>query len=159
MYGVLENRDAQLLELFSREGIDFELFWMQTLIQEVAEAGKGAAVWATLYGPPDLGPELHGLFQHLDLYLQDPIHALRDVTYFNPQRFFNEPDKRTSHFGATALIHEHITTAKQEDLVIADVLDSVTANCNLPETPESPYLLTELMRSEDIFVFIMRIRS
>jgi hypothetical protein len=156
IYGVLETHDAQLLELFGREGIDFELVWMQKQSQGGTEAENRAVVWATLYGPRDLAPDLYDLFQSLELYLQDPIYALRDVAYFNPQRFFNEPDKRTSHFKVAPSNHEQITTTKHENLLVPDILDGITADCDLPETPASPHLLTKLMRSEVRTMFINR---
>ncbi|KAH6871239.1 SNF2 family N-terminal domain-containing protein [Thelonectria olida] len=117
-WGTLETRDTQLLDLFSREGIEFELLWMPARPQKGTEVEKKAA---------------------------NPMHALRDVAYFNPQRFFNEPAIRTSDLQATPSNREQISTVKDEDLVVTDVLDSLTAESTLPETPGSLYLLTELM--------------
>lgn len=145
-YGALEARDTQLLDLFSREGIEFELLWMPKQQQKGSKSERKAMVWATIYGPRNLIPDLRELLQDLELYLQDPIHALRDVVYFNPQRFINERDIRTSHFQATSSNREQISTVKDEDLVVTDVLESLTTESILPETPGSPYLLTELMR-------------
>lgn len=148
-YGALQERDTQLLDLFSQEGIDFELLWVPARAQKGSKTDKKAAVWATIYGLRELASGLRDLFHDLDLYLQDPIHSLRDVTYFNPQRFFNDPEIRTSNFQVTSLNQEQISTVKDEDLVVTDVLNGITAESILHETPGSLYLLTELLRSGD----------
>jgi hypothetical protein len=145
-YGALENRDNQLLDLFSREGIEFELLWMPKQPQKGTEGERKATVWVTINGPRNLAPDLRELLQDIELYLQDPIHALREVVCFNPQRFVNERDIRTSNIHATSSNRRHISTVKDEDLVVTDVLDSLTTEYTLPETPGSPCLLTELMR-------------
>ncbi|RYP75579.1 hypothetical protein DL771_002279 [Monosporascus sp. 5C6A] len=132
------------LDLFSREGVEFELLWMTARLQKGTDAENKAAVWATLYGPRDLAPDLRDLFQELELYLQDPIHALRDVAYFNPQRFFNKPAIRTTDFQVTPSNREQISTVKDEDLVATDVLDSLITGFTLHETQGPPYILTEL---------------
>ncbi|KAH7002371.1 hypothetical protein EDB80DRAFT_867377 [Ilyonectria destructans] len=143
IYGTLEPRDIQLLELFSREEIEFELMWMACTID-----GKKAEVWVTLYGPQDIAADLSDLFQTLGLYLQDPVHALRDAPYFNPQRFFNRPDIRTTDFQAVTLTHPQISTAKDEDIVATDVLNSFISLDTLDETHASSHVLTELKRHQ-----------
>ena len=145
-YGILETCDAQLLELFSREGIEFELLWMPERPRKGANTKDKVAVWATLYGPLDLAPDLCEALQKLHLYLQDPIHALRDSAYFNPQRFFNEPGTRTTNFNATPSNCEQISVVIDEHLVATDLLDNLIADSTLHETPGSPYLLTELKK-------------
>ncbi|RYP58607.1 hypothetical protein DL770_010394 [Monosporascus sp. CRB-9-2] len=117
---------------------------MAARLQKGTDAEKKAAVWATLYGPRDLALDLRDLFQELELYLQDPLHALRDVAYFNPQRFFNKPAIRTTDFQVTPSNREQISTVKDEDFVAKDVLDSLIAESTLHETQGSPYILTEL---------------
>lgn len=144
IYGTLETRDIQLLDLFSREEIEFELMWMKC-----TGDGKKAEVWVTLYGPQDIAADLSHLFQNLELYLQDPVHALRDAPYFNPQRFFNKSDIRTTDFQVAAVTHPLISTVKDENLVATDVLNSFISLDTLDETHGSPYLLTELKRSDE----------
>ncbi|RFN46905.1 DNA repair protein rad5 [Fusarium flagelliforme] len=142
-YGTLEARDTKLLELFSRHGIEFELLGMSSQLQKGKE--KKTTVWATLYGPRDLAPDLCDLFHDLELYLQDPTLALRDIPYFNPQRFINKPGIRTVDFQDIRSSSEQISSVRDENLVITDVLDKLSSEHTLPETPGSSYLLTELM--------------
>ncbi|KAF5982360.1 global transactivator [Fusarium bulbicola] len=144
-YGALDTWNADLLDLFHREGIEYELLWMSEQLGTGAGTNDNPVVWATLYGPGDLASDLRDLFENLDLYLQDPVYALRDVMYFNPQRFSNEPHIRTSHFWTNPSIGEPVLTIKDETFVVRDVLDSITTGSTLYETPGSQYLLTELM--------------
>ncbi|KAJ3531523.1 hypothetical protein NM208_g8842 [Fusarium decemcellulare] len=142
--GTLGARDTQLLNLLSREGIESELLWMpgQPSGGNYAEGRTG--VWATLYGPRDLASDLCDMFQKLGLYLQDPMYARRDAAYFNPQRFFNDPDARTYDFRVASSQPEPNVTFKDEQVAIADVLDKLVAESDVHETRGSSYLKTDL---------------
>ncbi|KAF5986954.1 DNA repair protein rad5 [Fusarium bulbicola] len=144
--GVLGTQETELLALFTNEGIDFELLWMPEHSQNAGAVGNTVAIWATLYGPRDISSDLGETLQELELFLQDPIYALRDTPYFNPQRFFKDPDARTTSFADGNRQLELHTEFSDEKVVVTDVLDSLTVQSILHETPGSRYLKTDLQR-------------
>ncbi|KAF9769105.1 hypothetical protein IL306_013519 [Fusarium sp. DS 682] len=125
--------------------IDFELRWMPELPPRGVAEGR-IPIWTTIYGPRDLASDLRDTLQSLDLFLQDPIYALKDVPYFNPQRFCNDPNART-----TDLKIQHPPPApgpayQDEPVVAANMLDSLTVETHLQETAGSTHLKTDLKR-------------
>jgi hypothetical protein len=100
----------------------------------------------TLYGPRDIASDLGETLQKLELYLQDPIHSLRDAAYFNPQRFFQDSNARTTCFQIGPQEPELHTQFDDEKVVVTDVLESLTTESKLHETWGSEYLKTELKR-------------
>lgn len=144
--GILAPRDLELLQLFDREGIEYDLLWMPEQGWESDRAERQAAVWATLYGPREIAQDLQDTFQNLDLYLQDPIHAQRDTVYFNPQRLFNEPESRTTDFKLSVATYGKVGTVHDEEVLATDLLENIRTGSSLHETPGSPCLITELKR-------------
>ncbi|CZR35723.1 uncharacterized protein FPRO_00154 [Fusarium proliferatum ET1] len=142
--GVLGTQETELLALFTKESIDFELLWMPEQSPNAGAIGNTVAIWVTLYGPCYMSSGLRETLQELELYLQDPIYALRDTPYFNPQRFFKDPDARTTCFTAGDTQLELHAEFSDEKVVVTDVLDSLTVESILHETPGSKCLKTEL---------------
>ncbi|KAF5724313.1 DNA repair rad5 [Fusarium mundagurra] len=144
--GVLGTQETELLALFTNESIEFELLWMPEQPPNAGAGGHTVAVWVTLYGPRDISSDLRETLQELELYLQDPIYALRDTPYFNPQRFFKDPDARTTSFADGYRQLELHTEFSDEKVVVTDVLDRLTVESILHETPGSECLKTDLKR-------------
>lgn len=134
------------MELLRREGVQFELLWMPKQFREEEVTASSTATWAVLYGPRDLSQDIGDTLQGLELYLQDPTHAITDAPYFNPQRFYNSPNARTVDFQADVSQQQPIQCVKDELVSFSDVLDSFSTESFLPEIAGSRYLETELKR-------------
>ncbi|KAF5231059.1 hypothetical protein FAUST_9500 [Fusarium austroamericanum] len=146
--GVFGSRDTKLLHLFCREGIEFELRWMSKMSSAGSVAEDKAAIWATIYGPHNLASNLRDTLQSLQLFLQDPLYALRNVLYFNPQRFCNDPNARTIDFQIQDAPPAPSLAFEDEQMVAVNVLDRLTLETDLHETAGSPYLNTGLKRQD-----------
>ncbi|KAF4975682.1 hypothetical protein FZEAL_7572 [Fusarium zealandicum] len=137
--GSVLARHAQLLELFKAEYIDMDL-----VISSLESPGNTRAekfvLQAILYGDRDLGDGLKDVVRGQNLYLQDPIGATRDVVYWNPQRYYNSPDTRTSHFWATP---DEIQ-ATENQILHQDSLAVFTSGEDLGETEASNHVRTAL---------------
>lgn len=137
--GCLEQRDADLLDLFRKEGIDFELLFV--LNDGRSESGM---LWVTLYGREAIAQPLGETLQELDIYLQDPLHATRDLPYHNPHRFGTETYLRTTDIvrGANS---DHAVKKKQI-VTHTDLLSEFASEDCLRETEESTVVRTRLRR-------------
>ncbi|KAI8622935.1 hypothetical protein F5Y19DRAFT_483275 [Xylariaceae sp. FL1651] len=142
----LQPRDLELIELFRNENVQVELsIGSSTAITTAIKSShKRRAAFqlasATLYGHADLAPDVKEVLNSLGLYLQDPVRALQDAVYSNPQRLFNTAGLRTSDLWAL----------QAEDAVVKssvapiDVLSNFTTRDEIYETEGSDCLLTTL---------------
>ncbi|KAK6850014.1 SNF2 family N-terminal domain-containing protein [Apiospora arundinis] len=89
----ITRREADVLELLYRESIEAEL--KLTTHKPRYALPTEFVLQAILYGERNTGAPLGDTLEDLGLYLQDPINSLRDVMYWNPQRFYNDPNTRT----------------------------------------------------------------
>ncbi|KAK8856058.1 SWI/SNF-related matrix-associated actin-dependent regulator of chromatin subfamily A member 3-like 1 [Apiospora arundinis] len=89
----ITRREADVLELLYRESIEAEL--KLTTHKPRYALPTEFVLQAILYGERNTGVPLGDTLEDLGLYLQDPINSLRDVMYWNPQRFYNDPNTRT----------------------------------------------------------------
>ncbi|KAK2765700.1 hypothetical protein CKAH01_15641 [Colletotrichum kahawae] len=141
--GYLETRDRELLELFRHEKIEYDILWMHP--EQALEGGAQMKVWVTIYGREAQSKSLGKVLQDVGFYLQDPVYAMRNAAYTNPQRFGNTPSIRTTDFKMISPGTMQASTTN-ELLQPNNVLESLTTNLSLAETHGSPYLLTELKR-------------
>lgn len=126
--GQLAPRDIELLRLFKNEAIGSDLVWIPA---SKAATGHSGTIWATLYGQGKaLGRDLGDTLQDIDVHLQDPIYAERDVVYWNPQRFQNTEGLRTISLKHDAQ-RSHPEVERAE---VVDVPEHVTSEDDLPET-------------------------
>ncbi|KAI1421262.1 hypothetical protein F5Y12DRAFT_790125 [Xylaria sp. FL1777] len=132
-------RYSQLLELFEREEMQVEIDLGQSTLGSSSSKHQISAR-VTLYGSLDLGHGLMELLQSHELYLQDPVGALKDATYWNPQRFCNNPTARTSDWWMQPKTLEII----EESIRPMDILSGFTTERHLAETEGSRFLLTLL---------------
>lgn len=99
-------------------------------------------MWWTLYGDKSLANELGNTLQDLDIYLQEPIAADKDVLYWNPHKFQNNPGLRTSDFQSQSAQEQN----NIEALILPDILAKFTSEDALPETEGSWLLQTPLKK-------------
>ncbi|KAK8057087.1 hypothetical protein PG996_011024 [Apiospora saccharicola] len=137
--GLLGPRDDELLQLFQLEGITTEI--RLNLVRGVSFDSQSLdKISVTLYGPKHLSANIGYTLQDLKAYLQDPHGATQDLPYWNPHKFFNSSDLRTSNF-------RHIpecSPAKEEQLSTVDFLEAFTTGGDLEETEGSHFLKTSL---------------
>ncbi|KAK7960376.1 hypothetical protein PG988_011590 [Apiospora saccharicola] len=86
--------------------------------------------------PSDVGCTL----QSLNIYLQDPCSAAYDIPYWNPHRFYNSHDLRTSHWWHKP----EEAPVKEVQLSSKDFLEAFTTGGDLKETEGSNLLITSL---------------
>ncbi|KAK2752962.1 hypothetical protein CKAH01_06203 [Colletotrichum kahawae] len=141
-HGTLGPCDAELLDSFRSEGIIYELFGVP-VGRHQTEQGD-IPIWATVYGPRNLAQNFGQILSEADYYFQDPVLSLTDAEYFNPQRFFNTPDARTTDFSVSCLGNSQLTTEMDETHFATDVLKGLVSENDLLGTNGSPFLLTEL---------------
>lgn len=141
--GTLARNDAKLLELFVNEGIEYDLLW----IPETEPKGVAGIIWVTIYGYRHIAEDLGDTLQMIEVYLQDPIHAEKDVIYWNPHKFRNDDGFRTSHLKVAW--ESSIHARDSFDLGVTDFLDKFLPQDNLPETEGSAFLRTRLKRCAD----------
>ncbi|GKU06018.1 alpha- -mannosyltransferase [Fusarium langsethiae] len=97
-------------------------------------------VWATIDGPRSLASSLRDTLQSLQLFLQDPLHAIKNAPYFNPQRFHNDPNTRTIDFQLQDAPPAPNFVFQDEQVVTENVLDRLNLETDLPETAGSAHL-------------------
>lgn len=125
--GKLAPRDMKLLSLFQKEGIQFDLLWIPS---SKTAPGCSGTIWLTLYGEKTLARDLGDMLQSVDVYLQEPIYAERDVTYWNPHKFQNIEGLR-----AISLKHcAQDSHPEVERAEVVNVLKHFTSEDDLPET-------------------------
>lgn len=142
-YGNLASNDAKLLQLLANEGLEYDLHW----IPEPEPRRIAGIMWVTIYGCREIAEDLGDTLQMIGVYLQDPIHAEKDVIYWNPHKFKNIDGLRTSHLKATWQSSIHAQSSR--DLGTADFLNRFVSEDNLPETQGSALLRTRLKRCAD----------
>ncbi|KAI0521715.1 hypothetical protein F5B22DRAFT_595968 [Xylaria bambusicola] len=133
----LQKRDNELLELFRNENVSVEL--RLELKDHPKRLGTTQQATAILYGTPNLASDIKETLGSLELYLQDPIHATKDLPYSNPQKLYNYPGARTSLLGASQ--YQQVTKAQ---LTPVDILSEFVSSDGIDETEGSQYLLTPL---------------
>ncbi|KAI0537718.1 hypothetical protein GGR58DRAFT_527015 [Xylaria digitata] len=144
----LRKRDNELLELFRTENVDVELS-VEVKHRPKTQSIKQQAT-AILYGDRNLTSDIKETLGLLELFLQDPIDAARDVTYLNPQKLFNCPRARTSLLWAS----QEITKSK---VTPVDILSEFTSPDSIGETEGSQYLLTPLQsHQKQALTFMVR---
>ena len=139
-WATLEPQDAEILELLRREGISMELLWVPSPSDPLTESTAGNLV-ATLYGEKDLAADLGRVLQDLEIYLQDPIYAERDVWYWNPHRFHKDASIRTPSLKQELQMDGMV---KRLDASMSNILADFVSEDALPETEGSLDLLTDL---------------
>lgn len=125
--GKMAPRDIKLLSLFKKEGIQFDLLWIPS---STAATGRSGTIWLTLYGEKTLARDLGDTLQSVDIYLQEPIYAERDVTYWNPHKFQNIE-------GLRAMSLKHCVQNSHPEVECAEVVNVLkhfTSENDLPET-------------------------
>lgn len=138
--GRLTQRDVKLLELFRKEGVEFDLLWIPA--PKAATDRSRGTLWLTIYGEKALARDLGDTLQEIDVYLQDPIHAERNTIYWNPQRFQNTEGLRTISFRYDM----DVSCSEVGQVKAVDVLKDFTSEDNMRETEGSTLLLTQLKR-------------
>lgn len=136
----LRRRENELVELFENEGLYVELsieLENHPKAQNMKQRGTGI-----LYGDQSITAGLAETLRHLELYLQDPVGATRDVAYLNPQKLFNTPGARTTTLWASR--NEEVSKSR---VVPVDICSKFTSPDNTSETEGSECLLTKLQRS------------
>lgn len=142
MCAVLDSTDTDILELFRREEVEFDILWVPDDAPNATRRGTSAGIlWATLYGDRELATDLGEVLQDLGIYLQEPIHALRDVQYWNPHKFHNDLSIRTSHLRKSVHIEG---TSERIDATFSTLLADFVSEDALPETEGCSLLLTNL---------------
>ncbi|KAI1399171.1 SNF2 family N-terminal domain-containing protein [Hypoxylon fuscum] len=136
--GWLAPKDFEVLELFRRDGIEFDLLWAPSC-STFSNENVANNLWITLYGERDLASDLGEALQELGIYLQDPIHAERDAPYSNPHRFHNNVELRTYSVRHCFQGEVNVETL---NISLSDILAESVPEASLPETEGSPLLLT-----------------
>lgn len=141
LLATITSQEADLLELFYEESVEVELklaahkpchtLPVQFILQVI------------LYGERNIGDLLKDVLGGLGLFLQDPSNALRDVIYWNPQRFYNEPGARAWQREPET---DHDRTVHTEHLNIIDTLKDFNSDIELAETTPPTSLATSLQR-------------
>lgn len=139
----LASNNVELLQLLVNEGLEYDLHW----IPETELKGVAGVIWLTIYGYRKIAEDLGETLQMIELYLQDPIHAEKDVIYWNPHRFRNDDGLRTSHLKMAR--ESSIHAQSSHDLGAVDFLNRFLSEDNLQETEGSAFLRTRLKRCVD----------
>lgn len=134
--GSLAQRDVQLLSLFNKEAVEFDLLWIPASSR--AAHGQSGNLWTTIYGSKELASDLEDELQEYDIYLQDPIYAERNTIYWNPQKLRNIEGLRTTSLQPEYHMDSPGTGANWVEAI--DILQHFTSEDNLPET-QGPFLL------------------
>ncbi|KAF4957354.1 hypothetical protein FSARC_11329 [Fusarium sarcochroum] len=137
--GSVRSRHAQLLELFRTEHMELDLR-ISSVGLSVNTCSVQCALQAILYGDRDLCDGLKEVLRSQNLFLQDPYGASRDVVYWNPQRYCNSPERRTSHFSSA----NEDQKAIEERISHVDLLSGFTSGSDLSETEPSSFVRTPL---------------
>lgn len=125
------------------EGLEYDIHWIpQTNLKSVI-----GVIWVTIYGCRQIAEDLGETLQMIEVFLQDPIHADRDVKYWNPHKFRNEDYLRTSHLKVARQSSIHVESSY--DLGGTDFLNKFVSEDNLPETDGSAFLRTRLKTCVD----------
>ncbi|KAK8031327.1 hypothetical protein PG990_001061 [Apiospora arundinis] len=134
-------READIMELFRAESIETEL--NIAFHKPYYALSVETVLRVILYGEPKTGQPLGDTLQDLGLYLQDPINAQRDVIYWNPQRFYNDPGSRTWLLDKEA---SDETMVHSEHIDPVDALRGFVSAIEWPETTGSTFLRAHLHR-------------
>jgi hypothetical protein len=137
--GSIRSRHAQLLELFRTEHMDMDL-GISSIGSSANTSSRQCALQVILYGDKDLSDGLKEVLRSQDLFLQDPYGASRDVIYWNPQRYCNLPEMRTSDFHPT----KDSQKATVEQVSHVDSLAAFTSRNDMTETEPSSHVRTPL---------------
>lgn len=125
-------------------GLEYDIHW----IPEAEPKGIAGVIWVTVYGYRHIAEDLGDTLQMIEVYLQDPIHAEKDVIYWNPHKFRNDDGLRTSHLKVAWESAMHARNS--HDLGATDFLDKFLSEDNLPETEGSAFLRTCLKRCANL---------
>lgn len=120
------------------EELQYDLHW----IPETEPKRVAGVVWVTIYGCRQIAEDLGDTLQMIEAYLQDPVHAEKDVMYWNPHKFRNDDGLRTSHLKLAW--QSSIHTLSSYDFGSTDFLDKFVSEDNLPETEGSAFIRTPL---------------
>lgn len=142
--GTLASNNAKLLDLLVNEGLEYDLLW----IPEIKPKSVIGVIWVTVYGCRQIAEDLGETLQMIEVFLQDPIHAERDVKYWNPHKFRNEDNLRTSHLRVVKQSISHLPSSYE--LGATDFLNKFVSEDNLPETEGSTFIRTQLKRCVDL---------
>lgn len=99
----------------------------------------------TVYGPLDLLDEIGSWFQEYEVYLQDPVVCHLDVKYCNPHKLSSEnllscPRVSEVVSQASGLVNLQVLTERP------DLLDTLSSNIELEESPQPPAIRTALKK-------------
>ncbi|RGP62627.1 hypothetical protein FSPOR_9206 [Fusarium sporotrichioides] len=137
--GSIRSRHVHLLELFKTEHINMDLSISSTG-SSTNISSRQCVLQVILYGDKDLSSSLKEVLRSQDLFLQDPHGASRDVLYWNPQRYCNPPEMRTSDFYPTKDSQKTIV----EQVVHVDSLIAFTSRNDIAETEPSSHVRASL---------------
>ncbi|KAI1180457.1 SNF2 family N-terminal domain-containing protein [Nemania sp. FL0916] len=132
----LSQRDVDILDLLTREGVESEVRLIFSSVGTDDNISPQPKITATLFRRIRLEQAWIDFLQDQKLYLQDPIYTNRNLPYWNPQKFYNEPNAFTLDFRQRLGIDK----TSQEVISPADILAEFTSNVVLAET-EGSYLL------------------
>jgi hypothetical protein len=126
--------------LFATEGVETDVLLIPIPSKLDSQLSPPPKIMVTLYRQQKLEETWINFLQEQTLYLQDPIYSKRDLPYWNPQRFHNEANIRTSTFcqGFEA------EKGWQEEISAIDFLAAFTSDNALLETEGSKFLRTPL---------------
>ena len=119
----------ELFELFQNNDIEMDM----ALSPPQTSAGGGEetpVLQVVIYGNRSLCHGIKLVLHGQGLYLQDPVGAVRDARYWNPQRYFNSPKARTSDFWNNSSKVE----AKDEPVNYGDNVSAFTTGDDLRPT-------------------------
>ncbi|KAJ2987230.1 hypothetical protein NUW58_g4621 [Xylaria curta] len=136
----LSQRDADIVNLFMREGVQAEILLIPNPSKLDAKLSPLPRVMVTLFRTRELEKEWIHFMQEQSLYLQDPLYTKLDLPYWNPQRFYNEDKIYTSSFWQR---HED-GKSRKEEISPVDFLAAFTSERVLTETEGSKLLRTPL---------------
>lgn len=100
----------------------------------------------TVYGGPDLFEQIGVWFQAYGVYLQDPRVCHQDVRYCNPHRLSSD-DLGSCPWLSHVISHALKLSSFQGIAEGPDLLDMLSSNVELEETPQPSSIQTALQRS------------